>query len=152
MSEVMNYSDYVSIQKQIVDALNLHLPTITGFPCDYVEVQHLADMTPSLSIVFVPEAYEYMSDMVGSFREVSFQLNYKQFAPYNEQKLQAISDLEYLTESLKGLEILTGVDKIVLDVKGSTSPSVVQFDEAGQDFVFQSVYTINYKQKHNRKR
>lgn len=146
MSEVLNHAEYVGIQKNIVDALNSYLPTLTGFQCDYVEVQQLTSNTPSLAIVFVPEAYEYMQDMTGKFRQVSFQLNYKQYAVSNEEKLKAMSDLEYLAEKLESLNILTGNDKMVLEVKGSISPSVIQYDDGGETFVFQAIYTIDYKQ------
>ncbi|MGL5329049.1 MAG: hypothetical protein ACRDD7_07265 [Peptostreptococcaceae bacterium] len=146
MSDVVNYAEYVGIQKNIVDALNSYLPTLTDFSCDYVEVQQLTSNTPCLAIVFVPEAYEYMQDMTGKFRQVSFQLNYKQYAASNEEKLKAMSDLEYLAEKLETLNILTGNDKIVLEVKGSISPSVIQYDDGGETFVFQAIYTIDYKQ------
>lgn len=142
----LNYADYISIQREIVEALNAYLPTLKDLPCDYVEVNDLLSSGPCMAIAFVPKAYETGADMVGRFREVTFQLNYKVACYTNNDKLEAFKVLEYLTEALKTLNILTQNDKINLGISGSASPVVIDFDETGEYKIFQALYTLNYKQ------
>lgn len=143
----LNFIDYVSIQSEIRDSINAHLPNITDFPVNYASVDGLLEDTPSLSIVFMPNAYEYMSDMKSHYRVVNFMLQYKALGSTSDDKLECMKTLEYLALSLKKLNIKLKNDKIVLGLESTLNPSIQSYDESGQACVYSVTFELKYKQK-----
>lgn len=143
----LDYLRYVSIQNDLVTWFNTILPDIKGFPVNYVYTDRLpSGANDSMGIMFPPSADLYMRDFKGDFIKLSFMLQFKTLTRSSEDRLQAIKTLQYMLDVIQSLQIKLPSDKIVLGLKGISTPTLQVYNESEETSVYSALFELDYKQ------